>query len=79
MPQASPTGGQKCMQVMLYADLYKQPFKFLLPDEKDTYRTFMGSIMTIVTVIFVMVFAYFKLERLLDYQDYKVQDRFLEG
>ena len=67
------------MNVMLYADLYKQPFKFLFPDEKDTYRTFMGAIMTIFTVILVMVFAYFKLERLLEYQIYKIQSRFLEG
>ena len=64
---------------MLYADLYKQPFKFLFPDEKDTYRTLMGSFMTIFSVILVLVYAHFKLARLLDYQIYKIQDRFQEG
>ena len=46
-----------------------------MPDEKDEYRTFAGALLTVITVIIVLVYAGFKLQTLLDYKDYKVQQK----
>ena len=59
-------------------DLYKQPFRLLLPDEKDNYRTFCGAILTILSIIAVIVFASMKLSILFNYESYKVQIRNFE-
>ena len=66
---------ERCQKATLKFDLYKQPFRLLLPDEKDEYRTFAGALLTIVTVITVVVYASLKLVTLFDYNDYKVQIR----
>ena len=53
--------------------MYKQPFRLLLPDEKDEYRTFAGAILTIFSIVVVLVYAGFKISTLLSYSEYKVQ------
>ena len=55
--------------------MYKQPFRLLLPDEKDEYRTFAGAILTICSIFVVMIYAGFKISTLLSYSEYKVQIR----
>ena len=65
--------GERCQKFTIKADLYKQPFRLLLPDEKDEYRTFAGSILTICTFIVVLIYATIKLQILFGYEDYKVQ------
>ena len=72
---ANLNGFEKCQKGTLKLDLYKQPFRLLLPDEKDEYRTFAGALLTVITVIIVLVYAGFKLQTLLDYKDYKVQQK----
>ena len=52
---------ERCQKATLKFDLYKQPFRLLLPDEKDEYRTFVGAMLTIVTVITVVVYGGLKL------------------
>ena len=56
-------------------DLYKQPFRLLLPDEKDSYRTFSGAFLTILSIIGVTVYAAMKLTIMFSHADYKVQIR----
>ena len=52
---------ERCQKFTIKVDLYKQPFRLLLPDEKDEYRTFAGAILTICTFIIVLVYASLKL------------------
>ena len=58
---ANLNGIEKCQKGTLKLDLYKQPFRLLLPDEKDEYRTFAGSLLTVMTVIIVLVYGGYKL------------------
>ena len=72
------TRSQSCQRGTLRFDLYKQPFRMLLPDQKDEYRTFIGAVLTISSIITVLVFATFKIDTLVNYIDYKVQIRTFE-
>ena len=64
---------ERCAKFTIKADLYKQPFRLLLPDEKDEYRTFAGAMLTICTLAVVLIYAVIKLHILFGYEDYKVQ------
>ena len=64
---------ERCQKFTIKADLYKQPFRLLLPDEKDEYRTFAGATLTICTLAVVLIYAVIKLQILFGYEDYKVQ------
>ena len=68
-------GKESCQKFVTKFDLYKQPFRLLLPDEKDEYRTFCGSLLTLFTLLTVSVYAGLKLKILTGYLDYKVQVR----
>ena len=69
---------ESCQKFVIKFDLYKQPFRLLLPDEKDEYRTFCGSLLTIFTLSVTLVYAVLKLQILFNYKDYKVQERNLD-
>ena len=69
----SLTGFERCQKSTLKFDLYKQPFRLLLPDEKDEYRTFAGAILTICSIFLVLIYAGFKVSTLISYSEYKVQ------
>ena len=72
------SSSERCQKFTIKLDLYKQPFRLLLPDEKDEYRTFAGASLTIFTLSAVLIFAIIKLQILVGYQDYKVQFRRFE-
>ena len=60
---------------MLHLDLYKQPFRLLLPDRKNEYRTFTGAALTILTIIVLLAYGGVKLSALIARDDYRVQNR----
>ena len=60
---------------MLGFDLYKQPFRLLLPDGKNEYRTFVGATLSLFTIVIVLIYGSFKIQQLVDLEDYKVQLR----
>ena len=62
----------KCQQKFLDLDLYQQPFMFLLPDERDKYRTFLGSLLSLATFITITVFAAYKLADHYADKDYNI-------
>ena len=66
-----------CQKWMLKFDLYKQPFRLLLPDGRNEYRTFAGAILSLATICIVMAYGSNKLERLLGRDDFKIQ-RYVE-
>ena len=69
---------ESCQKFVIKFDLYKQPFRLLLPDQKDEYRTFCGSLLTIFTLLVTLAYAVVKLQILYHYRDYKVQERTLD-
>mmetsp|Transcript_3956 Transcript_3956/g.4738 ORF Transcript_3956/g.4738 Transcript_3956/m.4738 type:complete len:225 (-) Transcript_3956:1540-2214(-) len=66
-------GCEKCQQKILWLDLYKQPFRLLLPDGSDQYKSFLGSLLSILTVMTLLSYATYKFSSLVSYSDYKVQ------
>ena len=64
---------------MLKFDLYKQPFRLLLPDRKNEYRTFAGGLLSITTIIVMLLYTIYKFNVLISNYDYKVQLRRMES
>ena len=57
---------------MLRFDLYKQPFRLLLPDGKNEYRTCTGALMSISTLLVVLLYASYKITILISNESYLV-------
>ena len=55
--------------------MYKEPFKLQLPDKTDRYRTICGSLLSCITVLFLLLYAIYKLSSLVDYKDFRIQER----
>lgn len=47
----------------------------MMPDEEPKYRTFCGSILSILTVITLTLYAGYKMKTMVGRDDYKVQLR----
>ena len=65
----------RCQRGILRFDFYKQPFRLLLPDRKNEYRTFAGGLLSILTIVLMLYYATYKLNTLITKDDYKVQLR----
>ena len=63
----------KCQQGMLRFDLYKQPFRLLLPDGKNEYRTFTGAVLSLCTILIVIFYGGIKTRALVGREDFKIQ------
>ena len=56
---------EKGWQNILSFDLYKRPFAFLMPDHTERYRTFVGAMLSILTLIIVVAYGAYKITDLL--------------
>ena len=57
---------------MLAIDLFDQPFYFMMPDHRDRYRTILGSCLSVMTFILILMYGSYKMVDLLDYKDFNV-------
>ena len=69
---AQPTGCLSCQQRFLSLDIYRLPFRLLLPDENGMYRTFLGSMLSLLTIVTVIIYGAYKTNDLVRKRDYKV-------
>ena len=53
-------------------DVYRQSFNFLLPDDKPYYNSLVGSIMSLFTVIVLLSYGIFKIIKMNQGEDYKI-------
>ena len=44
----------------LFIDLYRRPFLFMMPDKVPSYRTLLGSMLSIFTLVLILSYATFK-------------------
>lgn len=58
---------------MLSLDLYKVPFMFMMPDGKPMYRTLLGSVLSIITVVVLLSYAVYKSIVMGNLNDYKIK------
>ena len=68
----SMTRVDKCQRNFLAIDLYQQPFMFLLPDKEDQYSTFLGSLLSLATMVTLVIFAAYKLVDHFGDKDYTI-------
>ena len=59
--------------------MYPQPLRLILPDGSDTYKSFLGSMLSLLTIITLAFYSIFKLSVLISYSDYKIQVSDLEN
>ena len=64
-----------CQQKALGIDMYRQPFRLRFPDNADMYRTMLGSILSLITVVAMLGFAGYKLQVMQARDDFRVQLR----
>ena len=64
---------ERCQRGTLFLDIYKQPFRLLLPDGNDAYKSFLGAVLSIITLLTLLSYASYKFNDLVNYADYKVQ------
>ena len=62
----------RCQRSVTSFDLYKQPFRLLLPDGKNEYRTCTGALMSISTLLVVLLYATYKITILVSNESYLV-------
>ena len=64
---------ERCQRGTLFLDIYKEPFRLLLPDGNDAYKSFLGAVLSIITLLTLLTYASYKFQTLISYTDYKVQ------
>ena len=45
----------------LSLDIYRQPFLFFMPDEKPMYRTLLGAVLSLVTILVMLAMGIVKI------------------
>ena len=61
-----------CQKSTLKLDFYRQPVELRLPDETGKYRTFLGAMLSIATLVTVVLFSSYKLITLINFQDFDI-------
>ena len=62
----------KYQSKVLMIDLFRRPFNFLLPDHQSEYRTFLGSMLSVITAIFLLVYGGFKIVEYSNHSEFTV-------
>ena len=58
--------------------MYRQPFRLLLPDGHDSYRTFIGALLSLMTLLTLLTYGSLKITSLVHSDDYSVGMHILE-
>ena len=62
-----------CQRKFMKMDIFAQPFRLILPDGEDEYRSFLGSLLSLLTAILLVGYGAYKIEELATNSDYKIQ------
>ena len=63
----------QCQRRTLSIDMYRRPFHLFLPDDQSRYRSFLGVILSIVTILLLSSYAAWKIINLIKLIDYTVR------
>ena len=73
------SGCSKIVEKAIIIDKFGQPFRFVLPNGAKEYKSLIGSIMTLITVITVCLYGIYKLQLLIDKEETSFSTRIDEG
>ena len=68
----SKSGCSKVGEKALIIDSFGRPFEFLLPNGAKKYKSLVGSIMTLFTIIVVAVYSIYRWQLLIDKEQINV-------
>ena len=77
MPKKSGRGRSSCdalKQKMLVFDHQAKPVQFLMPDQEPKYRSFLGAIISLITILLVISYAFYKITDLIEFNSYDLQE-----
>ena len=74
----SLTSCDKAYSSLLYIDFYSQPVRLMLPKQADRYRTVLGSCLSILTFVFVVIYFGYQMVGMVDYDGYSTELRIEE-
>ena len=57
---------------MLHFDFYRVPFRLMLPDGEYYYRTLVGSVFSICTIVGLTIFLILKVAAMTSYSNYSI-------
>ena len=66
-------------QKTLWFDMYQTPFQLLLPDHNENYRTFVGSILSLLTMTILLAYMIYKAQILFELDDYSLEKAYEEN
>ena len=69
----------RAQQSALKLDLYRMPFRLLMPDNQEQYRTFLGSMFSLMTIFVILAYGSYKMITLANNEEYKTQVRLKEN
>ena len=49
-----------CIDKAKTLDLYKQPFQFLMPDDRAYYNTYLGAFLSLLTFVILLTYGTYK-------------------
>ena len=70
---------ERCQKSTLVLDIYRKPFRLTLPDDQSRYRSLLGAVLTIITLIMTLSYASWKLLTMFEQSEYKIQTHDLEN
>ena len=56
-------------------DIFKRPFYFLMPDEKEYYSTYLGTMFSILSILILLSYSGYKLRDLFIYNNYRLYEQ----
>ena len=62
-----------CQKRTLTLDMYRRPFHLFLPDDQPLYRSFLGSMLSVLTIMLLISYGGWKLTNLFSLADYTVR------
>ena len=62
-----------CQRKFMKIDIFAQPFRLILPDGENKYRSFLGSLLSLLTAILLVGYGAYKIQELASNSDYKIQ------
>ena len=67
------SGCERVQQTVLNVDMFKEPFQLILPDGKGKYRSFVGAVLSIMTLSTVLTYFVYKVNVIINFNDFDVQ------
>ena len=60
------TSCAKLKNIFIKADIYGDKFEFLLPNDQKKYKSLLGTLMSIISILLILLYGIYKTSVLID-------------